>query len=135
MSGVSNPPSQAAPSGPTAGISSSVTMPANLNFHMVQDYELDKLAASSTPTAFGFATFVGGAVLGYVPQMLELKEKFDNQMPIAGREWALALLAAFGLGISIICGISAFLSWSSSADIIAEIRKRPKGPGPAVGKA
>ena len=106
----------------------SVSMPEQIDWHMILDHELSQLSRPETGVIGSFG-FVGlGGAIGLIPQFVSTIEKTKAQPPAAITEGDIACIAAFFgcIVLAAICLAIFGLFWYRNKSLADQIRKRTR---------
>ena len=110
--------------------SGTISVPTRLEYHAVEDGELERLMKIHRPFYGAIALTALGVFLGALPEAINVLGKVVQQPATAGDVLYLTV-APVMLAIAICTGVIAFVGKSERVKALEAIRARPKIPLPA----
>lgn len=102
------------------------TQTAEVNFHQIEDTELQSLVNLNAPVSFGLATTAAGAFVGLLPTVIPAASKVYTEGKISTPDLVYIISAAVSLVCTIIFGCLSAGGLSAGKKRIIEIRNRPR---------
>ena len=97
-----------------------------VNFHQIEDNELDKLINISSPVSLGVCTMTAGGFIGLLPTITPSMIKVYKDGAISIIDLFYIIVATVCLIMTIIYGLKSSKELISSKHAVDDIRKRPK---------
>ena len=109
--------------------SGTISVPEQLEYHAVEDGELERLIKIQRPVFGGAALMALGVLLGVLPEAMNTVDKAIQESLTIGEVLYLIMAPAM-LAVVVCAGIIAFVGKSEGVKALEAIRVRPKIPLP-----
>jgi hypothetical protein len=114
--------------GESPGILITHTTPESIQFHLVEDHELETLMNLSLPLSFGVCTTALGAALGFTPDAIGVITDVKEASPVSVADLATSFIWIGCLVTFVITGLFTIGGARQTRTVLNNIRSRPRNP-------